>query len=114
MARHRFQDTFNRNFTQGARIGASNFQIQERERIDIKKEQARIREKRREKNEKDKVLQRALGVDVGDPAQFDTLTKQPKRNADKQQPSFDRSFDIIKPIEQNTGDGTPSSTEDRF
>ena len=74
-------ETFRRTFQTGLGIGASNFQLRERERIDIEKQQAKDREKRRIENQKQDALSRALGVDMGDPAQFDPLTKQPVRKS---------------------------------
>lgn len=94
-------EVFRKSFQTGLDIGASNFQLREKERIDIEKQQAKDREKRRIANAQSDALNRALGLDMNDPAQFDPLTKQSKRNAGKQQPS---SF---------TG-GQPSTEDNRF
>jgi hypothetical protein len=77
------RDIFKSSFSTGLASGVSNFQLQERERIDIEKQQRKDREKRRIENQKLEALHIALGVDTDDPAEFDPLTRQPKRNAGK-------------------------------
>lgn len=92
---------FKQTFQTGLGIGANLFQLRERERIDIEKQQAKDREKRRIENEKTDALNRALGVDMNDPAEFDPLTKQPKRKAGQVQQGI-------------TQDVIPSGVEDSF